>query len=144
MYRSGKYRKSIKSKVVAQVSIFIIFILTVAFLPIVYLKVHNLQEKTDLQLQNLSNEMAHDINQRLEYLKEKAELLANNELIVNAFIDKEEKESYLLPLSNNFKKGTYLSSLSILDFDGRVIFQTGKSSPKFKNSQELRLSLSLG
>lgn len=139
----GEFKKSIKTKVVLKVSVLIAFILTIAFSIVVYISITNLQEKTSLELETSSKNLAHDIEQKLEYLIENTKLLANNELIVNAFIDKEKRDSYLLPLINNFKKDTYLNRLSIVDFDGRGIFQTDKSTPKFQDSQELRLALSL-
>ena len=134
-------QKSIKTKVVFKVSIFIFILLSIAISFIIYLTISNMQEKTNYELKNKAQELSKSIELRLEYLKESAELLANNEFIINAFIDQSDKDKYLLSLINNFKNGKYLHSLSVVDFDGRVIFQTEKDTPKFKNSKELRLSL---
>ncbi|MFA6136612.1 MAG: ATP-binding protein [Sulfurimonas sp.] len=143
MYSSGKYTKSIKTKIVLRVTALIAVILTLAIAFIVYLSITDLQEKASLDLKNRSQNLAHDVEIRLEYLQESTELLAHNELLINAFIDEKERDRYLLPLINNFKKGKYLGSFSLVDFDGRVIFQTDRNTPTFKQSNELRLSLSL-
>jgi hypothetical protein len=134
---------SIKTKVVLKVSFLLAFFLTAAMGFFAYTYLSDLREKTRLDLRNKSENLAHDIELRLEYLKENTQLLANNELIVNSFIDQEDKDEYLLPLVNNFRKGKLLNSLSVLDFDGKVIFQTEKDAPKFEDSQELRLALNL-
>ena len=143
MYSNNGFKKSIKTKVIIQASVLIAIILTIVITLFISLALNNLQEKADLDLKNKSHRLAHDVELRLEYLKENTELLANNELIINAFIDQENRNKYLPALINNFKNGKYLSSLSILDFDGRVVFQTKEEVLKFSDSQELRLALSL-
>ncbi len=143
MYSNGKFTKSIKNKIVLRVTALIAVILTLSIAFIVYLSITGLQGKASLDLKNKSENLAHDVELRLEYLQESTERLAHNELLINAFIDEKDRERYLLPLINNFKNGKYLGSFSIVDFDGRVIFQTDRSTPTFKQSNELRLSLSL-
>ena len=143
MYPNNGFKKSIKTKVIFQASVLIAIILTITISFFISLALRNLQEKADLDLKNKSDRLANDLELRLEYLKESTELLATNELIVNAFIDQENRNKYLPPLINNFKNGKLLDSLSVLDFDGRVVFQTNEEAPKFSDSQELRLALSL-
>jgi diguanylate cyclase (GGDEF)-like protein/PAS domain S-box-containing protein len=48
-----------------------------------------------------------------------------------------------LSLIKNFRSGKYLNNLSLVDFDGRVVFQSDNNTPIFSESQELRLSLNL-
>lgn len=143
MNNYGKLKKSIKTKVVFKVSALIAFILTLCISLIIYMSITNLQEKTSLNLNNKSKKLLHDIELRLEFLKENTGQLASNELIINAFVGQKDREKYFMPLINSFKKDKYMNSLSVLDFDGRAIFQTNKDVPNFSNSQELRLSLSL-
>lgn len=139
----GKLKTSIKTKIIFKVLVLLMLIVTACISLTVYISITNLREKTSLDLKNKLEKVVHDIELRLEFLKENTELLGNNELIINAFVGEEDREKYLLPLTNSFKKDKYINSLSVLDFDGRSIFQTNKDMPNFSNSEELRLSLSL-
>jgi diguanylate cyclase (GGDEF)-like protein/PAS domain S-box-containing protein len=136
-------RNSIKTKVIFQVTILIAIILINAIGFILYLNITKIEKDANFTIKNKAENLIHDVEQRLGYLQESTELLGTNELLINSFIDGENRDNYLLALVNNFKKDKYLNNLSIVDFDGRVIFQTDNSTPKFKDSQELRLSLNL-
>jgi diguanylate cyclase (GGDEF)-like protein/PAS domain S-box-containing protein len=140
---SNKLKTSIKTKVIFKVSIIITLILTIAISFIIYISISNLEEKTNLSLKNKLKTLSSSIELRLEYLRENTEYLANNELLINTFINQEESKKYLIPIINNFKKDKYINSLSILDFEGRNIYQTDNNKAKFDNYQELWLSLSL-
>ncbi|WP_373035816.1 PAS domain S-box protein [Sulfurimonas sp.] len=144
MHIGDKFKNSIKTKVVFQVTTLIAFILILATSFILYLDVTSLQEKAELNLKNKAKELADGVEQMLGYLQENTELLANNELFINALIDEKEKNKYLLPLINNFKNAKFLNSLSVVDFDGRVVFKTADEILGFNQSDELRLSLNLG
>lgn len=138
-----EFKRSIKNRVVFQVTTLIAFILMLAISFILYLDITNLQEKAELNLKHKAGELADDVEQMLEYLQENTELLANNELFINAFIDEKDKDKYLMPLVNSFKNGKFLKSLSVVDFDAREVFHTSDDTLKFNQSDELRLSLNL-
>lgn len=143
MYNKEKIKRSLKTKVVFQVGIIIVTILVFSLSFILYLMISNLKEKANNDLQGKINYLANNLEYRLEYLQESTELLASNKLLINAFIDEKEKDKYLLLLIDNFKSGKHLNSLSLLDFDGRVIFNSSNKALSFNKSQELRLSLNL-
>jgi diguanylate cyclase (GGDEF)-like protein/PAS domain S-box-containing protein len=143
MHNFNKIKKSIKTKVILRVTFLIAVISVSAIGFILYLNITKIKEDANITLHNKAENLIHDVEQRLDYLKHSTEQLATNELLINAFIDDEERQRYLLALINNFENDKYLNNLSIVDFDGRVIFQTDNTTPKFKDSQELRLSLNL-
>ena len=143
MYDKNKITKSIKTKVIFQITTVIAIVVTISFSYILYHTIADLKEKTDLNLQSKVEKLTNSLEERLEYLQETAELLATNKLLVNAFVEVNERSKYLLSLMNNFRTGKDLNSLSLVDFDGRIIFQSDANTQDFRNSQELQLSLNL-
>lgn len=143
MYLDGEFKKSIATKVVTQITTFVAIIIVFLLCFIAYSDVTYLQAKADENLQKKAQDLARDVNQKFEYLKEKTELLGKNELIINAFIDESSRDKYLLPLIKNFREDSYLNKLRIVDFDGRMVFQTDTNIATVIKSHELRMSLSL-
>lgn len=119
MFRDGKFKKSIATKVVTQITTFVAIIIVLLLCFIAYSNVTYLQEKANENLQKKAQDLARDVNQKFEYLREKTELLGKNELIINAFVDVDSRDKYLFPLIKNFREDGYLNKLSIVDFDGR-------------------------
>jgi len=138
-----KIDKSIKTKIVTQVSTLIVLILVIFNGYILYRTVYDLKNRADTDLQNRTKNLAYKVEQRLNSLQESTELLATNELLINAFIDKQYIETYLKPLVNNFKNEKSLDSLALVDFDGRVVFKTDENILKYNESKELQLALNL-
>lgn len=84
-----------------------------------------------------------DIEQRLGYLSENTQLLATNELMINAMIDSAGREAYLTPLVSNFAKGKNVLHLDVVDFDGEPVFQMRPRPLTYNQSEELRTALAL-
>jgi len=141
MHTNEGSKKSIKTKVVTQVSTFIAFILMIAFGFIAYLSIVNFQARAKLSLEHKTNKVFNILEQRLEYLQENTELLAKNELLINAYIDQSDRDQYLPALIENFKEGKYLTLFSLVDFNGRVIFQSHNAPINI--TQEVNLALNL-
>ena len=142
MYRD-EFKKSIATKVITQITTFVAIIIVLLLCFIAYSDVTYLQEKANENLQKKAQDLARDVNQKFEYLREKTELLGKNELIINAFVDVDSRDKYLFPLIKNFREDGYLNKLSIVDFDGRIVFQTDTNIATVIKSHELRMALSL-
>lgn len=143
MYRDGKFKKSIATKIVTQITTFVTIIIVLSLCFIAYSNITYLEEKADENLQKNAQGLVRDINQKFEYLQEKTGLLGKNELIINAFTDESSRDKYLWPLIKNFQEDSYLNKLSIVDFDGRIVFQTDTNIATVIKSHELRMALSL-
>jgi diguanylate cyclase (GGDEF)-like protein len=106
------------------------------------------QKQTQQQLQYLAENELKTIHQKIEYrinyLIENSESLAQNELMINALTDANERDLYLPKLVQNFMSGKDVISLDVVDFDGRVIFQSNKNIPQYNQSSQLRLALAMG
>ena len=85
MYRD-EFKKSIAKKVITQITTFVAIIIVLLLCFIAYSDVTYLQEKANENLQKKAQDLARDVNQKFEYLREKTELLGKNELIINAFV----------------------------------------------------------
>ena len=143
MYHDREFKKSIATKVITRITTFVAIIIILLLCFIAYSDTTYLREKANENLQKITQNLARDINQKFDYLKEKTELLGKNELIINAFIDTDSKDKYLLPLIKNFREDGHLNKLSIVDFDGRIVFQTDTDIATIIKSHELRMALSL-
>ncbi len=135
--------ESIKRKVVIRVAGMVLALLSAALGYIIFLELSHLNKQATFNLQEQAQDLRNNIDQRIEYLRENTLRLAQNKLLINAFIDDKERSKYLLPLIENFKSDKNINHFSLVDFDGRVLFQTDANTPTFEDSQELRLSLNL-
>ncbi|MDA3908998.1 MAG: hypothetical protein PF437_07905 [Sulfurimonas sp.] len=70
MYKNGKIKKSIKTRVVFRVTAVIAIILVFSFGFILYHTLSSLSEKADSNLKIKTNYLANTLEQRFEYLQE--------------------------------------------------------------------------
>ena len=138
------FKKSIKGRVVLQVSVLIAVAMFVILSVVSLLVYKHMSSQMDTLLENNAHAVAQRIEQRLRYLVDNSVLLTKNEFMVNALVDAKNRENYLRPIVDNFMDGKDVISLSIVDFDGAALFQTQEKIPLYKSSKELRASLALG
>ncbi len=135
--------KSIKGKVIVRVS----GLLTLAMLFITIVVAVLIHRQMSDQMGLLLRNNVYDTQQRLEerigYLVENTEVLAKNELFINALLDTQGRETYLPTLAKNFMQGKDVVSLSVVDFDGRAVFKTQNNIPRYDTSSKLRSALAL-
>jgi len=144
MIKIKPIKSSIKNKIIVQFSLILsVFLLLISF-SIGYLFIKNTESHAQDLLKNRALLIEEKIQERLYYLIEQTSLLAKNSLMVNSFIDDDDKEEYLLPLASNFMEDKNVKYLNIIDFDGEIIFKTAKMVPKYSNSIYIRNALALG
>lgn len=135
--------KSIKGKVILQVS----GLLSLAMIFITIIVALLIHRQMIDQMEILLRSNVYDTQQRLEerigYLVDNTEVLAKNELLINALLDSQGRQTYLQTLAKNFMQGKDVISLSVLDFDGRAIFKTQDDIPRYDKSLKLRSALAL-
>lgn len=136
--------QSIKSKVIFRVS----GLLTLAMLFItivVALLIHQqMLEQMEVHLKSNGHDTHQRLEERIRFLVENSEVLSKNELLINAMLDAQGRETYLPTLAKNFMQGKDVVSLSIVDFDGRSIFKTQENIPRYATSPKLRSALAMG
>lgn len=138
------FKRSIKSRVVLQVSVLIAVAMFVILTVVSLLVYRHMSSQMNILLENNSHAVGQRIEQRLRYLVDNSALLTKNEFMVNALVDAKNRENYLRPIVNNFMDGKDVISLSVVDFDGAAVFQTQEKIPRYESSKELRASLALG
>jgi diguanylate cyclase (GGDEF)-like protein len=141
---SHPFKKSIKSRVILQVSILIAVAMFVILSVVSLLVYKHMSSQMDTLLENNAHAVGKRIEQRLRYLVDNSVLLTKNEFMVNALVDAKNREYYLRPIVDNFMDGKDVISLSVVDFDGAALFQTQEKIPRYESSKELRASLALG
>ena len=136
-------KKSIRHRVIIQVSGLIAIAMIFITAMVALLVYQHMSGQMQALLQNHTFATQQRLEQRIHYLAESANLLAENKFVINALVDAEERNLYLPPLVNNFMQGKDVFSLSVVDFDGRPIFKTQENIPSYKESPELRSALAL-
>ncbi|WP_428035976.1 bifunctional diguanylate cyclase/phosphodiesterase [Amphritea sp.] len=134
---------SIKHKVIFLVTSLLLLVLTTLLIVSLFLVNKQLGIQTEKLFVSNTAALNRSIEQRLSYLVENSELLATNELMVNALIDDEERDTYLAPLISNFMKGKDVLYLDVVDFDGHPVFHSGDQIPEYNRSEQLRVALAL-
>lgn len=135
--------KSIKSKVVVQVTGQITTALFLIIAMVLFLVNKQISEQTHTLLRYKAYALNEKLEQRIRYLMENTILLTTNELMINALTDSSGREKYLPPLVENFMKGKDVISLDVVDYDGKAIFQTQKQMPGYNESDTLRTALAM-
>lgn len=136
-------RGNIKQKVIFLVTSQLLFALLCVLVISLLLVEKQVDQQTEKLFINTAGELNRSLETRVEYLVENTNLLATNQLMVNALTDSEGREAYLEPLVTNFIKGKDVLYLNIVDFDGRPLFQTGENIPEYNRSSQLRTALAL-
>lgn len=136
-------QKSIKRRIVVLISTLVISAILVITLMATALTYQQMKRQTEIYFTNQAMTIHDRIDQRIGYLSENAQLLTQNELMVNALTDAEGRQRYLPPLVNNFMEGKDVISLNLVDYDGQPIFQTGAEIPRYNESTQLRMALAM-
>ena len=134
-------KASIRHKVVMQMVTQVVISLLLIMAITLYFISNHLHTQIGEQLDFQSRVLAEKLEQRLNYLMENTALLTRNDLMINALTDVSGRERYLPPLVKNFIEGKDVLSLSVVDFDGSSIFQTGDNIPGYNESTQLRAAL---
>jgi diguanylate cyclase (GGDEF)-like protein len=136
-------KQSIRNKVVIQVTAQLVTALVLIIIMVLFIVNKQLNEQTQILLSNKAENIHEKIEQRIRYLVENTVLLTKNELMVNALTDSLGRKRYLSPLVKNFMKGKNVTSVDVVDYDGRPIFQTQDNTPLYNKSKKLRTALVL-
>ncbi|MDO6562009.1 EAL domain-containing protein [Amphritea sp. 1_MG-2023] len=135
--------RSIKQKVIFLVTSQLVLVLVTLLIVSLFLVNKQLGTQTERLFVSHASALNLSIEQRLSYLVENSELLATNELMVNALIDSEGREAYLAPLLSNFMKGKDVLYLNVVDFNGYPMFHSGDRVLQYNRSEHLRVALAL-
>ncbi|MCU7836759.1 MAG: response regulator [gamma proteobacterium symbiont of Taylorina sp.] len=135
------HKHSLKNRLVLQVSSFVVVALVLMIVLITVLLNNYLLSHAHKDLENTAFSLQQLLDQRIEYLLENTQRLAENPFIINGLIDAEGRKTYLPKLVDNFAEGRDVKSLSLLDFDGRPVFQTQQEIPDYNSSPQLRSAL---
>ncbi len=139
-----KQHKSIRKRVVLQVSVLISAAIIFITLSVAMLVHQHMSAQMRTLLQNKTYATQQRLEQRLRYLVENSILLTKNEFMINGLLDSIGRETYLPPLVKNFMEGKDVISLSVVDFDGYPIYKTRDVIPDYKTSPQLRAALAMG
>lgn len=137
-------KNSIKKRVIFQVTGLITTAMVLIITAVAYMVYQNMSYQASQQLKLRATAMQKRLEQRIQYLTENTELLSKNKFMINAFIDVGGRKTYLPPLVKNYMLGKDVHTLSVVDFDGKAIFQTQQELPTYQTSTELRSALALG
>ena len=135
--------RSIRHKVVFQVTFQVVLALVMIILLTVFFVNNQLNQQIEARLDLQAGALNEKIEQRLQYLVENTQLLASNDLMINALTDSKGRETYLPPLVKNFSEGKDVESFNLVDYDGLPIFQTHQDIPRYNESSQLRMALAL-
>lgn len=144
MFSSPQQTRSLKRRLVFKVAGFVAVSMVVIILAVVYMMRQELRN----QALNMLNESARSsqvqLENRIAYLVEATRRLADNPFMVNGLIDTRARKEDLPKLVENFSAGTSLSTLALLDYDGRPVYQKQNGGLEFNSSPELRAALAMG
>ena len=136
--------EELQKKVLIQISTFILVAIIIMMGFILYWGMHTTTIHANETLKGRIVSIYQKLDQHIVHLLEDNRLLAKNDLIVNAFVDDENRNKYLMPLVENFIEGHDVIALSVVDFSGKAIFTTAGKLPEYNRLPELRAALSVG
>jgi PAS domain S-box-containing protein len=136
--------RSLKRRLVLQVAGFVAATMILATALVAVLLDGNIEHQMQQTLQGAGRSTQALLEQRIAYLVENTERLADNQLVVNGLVDAQGRSTYLPKLTENFAEGRDVTVFSLVDFDGRPVFQTDSGVVDYNTSRELRSALALG
>ncbi|MFU2487894.1 response regulator [Thauera sp. WH-1] len=137
-------RRSLKQRLVLQVSGFVASTMILATAMVAVLLDGHLKRQVHGTLLDVGRFSQALLEQRIAYLVENTERLADNQLVINGLIDPRGSEAYLPRLAENFAEGRDVATFSLVDFDGRPLYQARGRVADYNASPALRRALALG
>lgn len=134
-------KKSIKHKIVQQVTTMVVVTVLISILVVLFLVKKQAENHAEELLHFKALVLQEKIEQRLDFLIENAESLTTNKLMVNALTDSEGRSKYLPPLIENFISGKDVISFNLVGFDGQPIYQSQNETLHYNESKMLRMAL---
>ncbi|SEG03678.1 putative bifunctional diguanylate cyclase/phosphodiesterase [Marinobacterium lutimaris] len=135
---------SLKRRLVFKVAGFVALAMVVITLAVVYMMRQELGRQAQQMLWESARSSQIQLENRVAYLVEASRRLADNPFMINGLIDTRARQEDLPKLVENFAEGTSLSTLALLDYDGRPVYQAQDWRPEFNQSPELRAALAMG
>lgn len=139
-----KPTRSLKRKLILQISGFVAAAMLVMTALVALFLNDLLQSHMRNNLKIIIESSQRQLEQRIDYLIENSERLANNPFVINGLIDATGRKTYLPKLAKYFAVGRDVVSFSLLDFDGRPVYQTQEEIPDYHSTPELRTALATG
>ncbi|PKO55147.1 MAG: hypothetical protein CVU28_07425, partial [Betaproteobacteria bacterium HGW-Betaproteobacteria-21] len=136
--------RSLKRRLMLQVSGFVVATMVLATALVAVLMDSYLNQQMQGTLLGLGRSEQGLLEQRIAYLVENTERLADNQLVVNGLVDATGRDTYLPKLTENFAEGRDVVGFALVDFDGRPVYQTHYAGGSYNASPELRGALAMG
>ncbi len=136
--------RSLKRHLVFKVAGFVALAMVVITLAVGYMMRQELGRQAQRMLSESARSSQIQLENRVGYLVEASRRLADNPFMVNGLVDPRARKEDLPKLVENFAEGTSLSTLALLDYDGRPVYQAQDWRPEFNQSPELRAALAMG
>ncbi|MBF0231514.1 MAG: response regulator [Desulfamplus sp.] len=138
---SRKYPKSLKTRLIWQFTGFVGVIMMIVPLIFMIFWQQSLTENLKQALSYAADEYLRDTEQRLEDLQRKTESFGGNHFVINSIVDPEGRNTYLPKLIENFSSSEEIDAVSIVDFEGTLIYTNAEAPRNYKNSPQLRKTL---
>ena len=141
--KERRWFRSIKNKVIFLVVGQLVLTLLAVIFVVLFLVNQLTSEQAEMRMVNKATALGQKLEQRMLFLAENVERLTANQLVVNAVIDRREREAYLPLLVDNFMRGKEVISLSLIGTDGKVIYENHNEPSRFNDSMHLQMALAL-
>ncbi|MEO5375401.1 MAG: response regulator [Alphaproteobacteria bacterium] len=141
--RSEQRRRSLKRRLVRQISgvqAAILLVMTVVVIGLMARQIKALQQN---DLEKLGFQEMMRFEQRIAYLVETVDRLAENSLVTNGLVDPQGRNTYLPKLIDNFRINRDVAGVSLVDYDGTQVFTTDENLPGFNEFPPLRQALAM-
>ncbi|NMG68735.1 hybrid sensor histidine kinase/response regulator [Parazoarcus communis] len=136
--------RSLKRRLVLQFSAFVAAIMVLATALVAVLMDSYLNQQMHGTLRDVGRASQLLLEQRIAYLVENTERMAENPLVKNGLVDAQGRATYLPTLAANFAEGRDVAAFSLVDFDGRAVYQNHEEVLGYNTAPELRSALAMG
>lgn len=137
-------RHSIKRRVILQVCALVSATMLLLTVAVALMMDAQLSRQIQKNLRDMGYSSLALLETRITALVENTERLADNPLVVNGLMDQQGRETYLPKLAHNFAQDREVVAFSVVDFDGRPVYQWHTERIEYNASAELRNALSMG
>ncbi|SCZ59320.1 EAL domain-containing protein [Thiohalomonas denitrificans] len=143
-HAASERKFSLKRKLMLQTSVFVAAIMMLVTVLVAVLLNGYLSRQMHATLEDVSRSAQMLLEQRIAYLVENTGRLAGSQLVINGLLDPQGRQTYLPELAKNFAAGGDVAAFSLVDFDGRPIYQRQSELREYNRSTELRGALAMG
>jgi PAS domain S-box-containing protein len=137
-------KRSLRKRLLWQFTAFVAVIMALVTVVVSFLLRTTLTRDLKISLSADAYHSLKNVEQRVSFLAESIRNFSENHFVINSLIDPQGRSLYLPRLVQDFSETQDVSAVTVVDFEGNVVYSGLANPPDYRRKTFLRATLALG